>query len=162
MKKVRPALVLGALLLSTGCYRWVPAESGTVPVGTDVRATLTESGIQEATRLFGPDVEDVVGNLAYWNTDGVGLQREMRIQRDGFPSTTLLDTVRFQPQHLLNLEVKEFDGKNTVLLSLGIAGGAVLALLAGKSLGGGDDPEPPPPPIEEAILFRIPFSFGIR
>ena len=40
----RAGLILALLLTVSGCARWVPAQLGTVPPGTDVRLRLSEEG----------------------------------------------------------------------------------------------------------------------
>lgn len=164
MRILRSLLVLGAVALSSGCYRWIPAEPGSVPTGALVRAYLTDSGVVEARRTFGPGTGTVEGPLVGWDGSGFSLLVQSSLQRPGFPPTTLTDTVRFQSAHLAEMEMRELNGTRTLLLGVGLAGLGVAALLVAQSVGGesGQPGEGEGPPIEDAVVFRIPFGFGIR
>ena len=163
--------LLSFTLVSAGaCYRYVPSETGAVPPGTEVRARLTDAGEAEARQYLGPDVRSVTGSLVRWDGEGIGVLTKMTVSRAGFPSTTLTDTIRFLPQHLSGVDVKELDGKRTLWFTAGVVGAMVGAVLAAKHFGGssregGEEGGEGGGDIEASILvrvpvFRIPFNIG--
>lgn len=161
MRLVHPTLVLAALVLAGGCYRYVPAEPAQVPRGSQVRALLTDEGVAEMTRILGPDVLSLDGPLASWDGGGVALLRQTRIARQGFPATTFTDTLRLSPSHVAGLEVRELDGKRTAFFTAGVVMGAASTVLAALIFGGtpedpGEGGEIPP---DDLFQIRIPIGF---
>ncbi|UCC26465.1 MAG: hypothetical protein JSU98_05045 [Gemmatimonadales bacterium] len=164
MLNVRTSLVLGTLVLSSGCYRWVPTEPRAVSPNAEVRVVLTEAGAEEMTRYFGPDVEAVEGSLVSWDGQGVSLLRQVSVQQAGFMPTTMNDTIRLAPGHLAEVGVKELDGPRTAGFTALVLGTAAAALLVARAVGGSSDDsgEGGGPPIGESSAgFRIPFSLKI-
>lgn len=161
MKVVRIALVMTALALVSGCYRYVPIDPAAVPVGAKVQARLSTTGIDEMTRYFGPDVSVVRGPLVSWDVDGLSVLRQTVMRREGFLPTTVMDTLHLQPDHLLGVDTPELDGPRTAgLTAVILAGAAATTFLAAKVFGGipeevgeGGGPDP-----EATVLFRIPIG----
>ena len=162
MIKVLAVLFIFCLGFTAGCYRYVPMEQATAPSGTLVRARLTDDGAQEMQRYFGPGVVEVKGPLVSWNTEGMSLLWETFLRREGFPATTVTDTVSLLPQHLAGVDIRELDGARTAVFSVALLAGAVAAILAARTFGGepeegpeGGDLDP-----DDAVLFRIPIRIG--
>jgi len=157
--------LLGAsLLVSGGCYHYVPAVMDAVPPGADVRALLSGDGIEAMRGTFGPDVTSVKGPLVSWNEGGMGLLAELFVQREGFPGTTMTETIQLLPHHVARVELRELDGLRTAGFSAALVGAAAVALIAPGLIGGSteDSGEGGGPDPEAAILFRIPIGFGFR
>lgn len=158
----RSFLLLITLVSAGACYRYVPSETGAIPAGTEVRARLTDEGRAEARQYYGPDVTSVTGSLVRWDGEGIGLLTEMTLSRAGFPATVMTDTIRFLPQHLSGVDVKELDGKRTVYMGMGIVAGMATVLIASNVFGGGKEEGPGEGSGEEPeaalILFSIPFQ----
>ena len=57
MRIIRTTFVVTAIAVFGGCYRWVPTEQAAVPPGAEVRAMLTDAGVDEMRRYFGPWTE---------------------------------------------------------------------------------------------------------
>ena len=152
------------LALSGACYRYVPTERATAPPGSEVRAILTQDGISEMRRYFGPGVTSVEGPLVRWDEAGIGLLSEISMSRPGFPATTTTETLELLPHHLERMELRELDGKRTVGFAAGVVGVMAGALLAAQAIGGSsdDDGEGGGPEPEAAFAFRIPFGFWGR
>ena len=165
MKIARMACILAVMATASGCYTWVPVEPTAVPVGTEVRAVLTDSGAEGVRQYFGPDVTAVEGPLVSWNREGLRIMAETSVRRAGFMPTVMLDTLVVAQHQLLDLQIQEFSRKRTTWFTVGVVGGTVLAILAVKAFTGGSDEDPGEgggPPTDDAIVLRIPFSLGIR
>lgn len=163
MSIVRVALALSAIAATAGCYHWVPTEPSSLPPGTEVRAELTDAGMEEARRYFGPDVEAVEGPLVASDGEGLSLLFTTTLRREGFQPTTLSDTLRLQSRHLADVSRKELHGTKTAWFTAGVIGAAAGAVLAGKALTGSsdDDGEGGGPPTDDAFLIVIPFPLTI-
>jgi len=163
MRNITRFLILACLLLSGGCYRYVPTEMAAVPHGAEVQALLTGDGIEAMRGHFGPDVNSVKGPLASWDEEGMGLLAEMTLSRPGFPPTTLTDTIWLLPHHLAGVELRELDGKRTLGFTAAVLGAMAGAILAGRAWSGSsEDPNGGDPDPEAAIVFRIPFGIIFR
>ena len=165
----RSFLLLITLVSAGACYRYVPSETGAIPAGTEVRARLTDEGRAEARQYFGPDVTSVTGPLVRWDGEGIGLLTEMTLSRAGFPATVMTDTIRFLPQHLSGVDVKELDGKRTLWFTAGVAGAMAGAVIATRYFGGserdhegegGEGGDPEAAILVRFAIFRIPFRIG--
>jgi hypothetical protein len=159
-------LILGASsLISGGCYRYVPVEMGAAPRGAEVRAILTGDGVEAMRGKFGPDVTSVDGPLVDWDQGGVGILADYRVQRAGYPPTTLVDTVRILPNQLARMQVRELDKKRTLGFTAAVLGAMGGALWAGQTFGGGPEDtnnEGGDSGPDAAIVFRIPIGFVFR
>jgi len=174
MRSLKRFLVISvALIFSWGCYQYVPTESGIVPPGSEVRARLTDAGREEMRQYYGPGVEDVRGALVRWDQDGLGIMTELTLTRPGFPSTIMVDTLELLPQHVAGVDIREFDGKQSLWFTAGVVGGMAGAVLLARAVGGssgdegGGEGDPTDP--DAAILYRVPLlsipfkiGFGFR
>lgn len=164
MGKAITLLALTAAVLSAGCYRYVPANPAELTPGTHVRAALTDLGIDRMRAEFGPGVVSVDGPMVASSGGGVSVLRETYVRREGFPPTTVLDTLRIEPQHVMRVDVRQLNGPRTVLLAGGLAAGAMGALWAAHIFGGtgeGGGEGDGDPPDASVVLFRIPFRIGL-
>ena len=162
MSKVLTALFIVCLALTAGCYRYVPVEQAAAPSGTVLRARLTDAGAEEMRRYFGPGVMEVKGPLVSWNSEGMSLLNESFLRREGFPATTITDTLSLLPQHVAGVDIRELDGARTAVFSAALLAGAVATVFAAQIFGGapedggeGGDLDP-----DAAVLFRIPIRIG--
>ncbi|MGD2122941.1 MAG: hypothetical protein PVJ76_14405 [Gemmatimonadota bacterium] len=156
-------LALFALFFSGACYRYVPVERYQAPRGSEVRVILTMDGEDEIRGTFGPGVTFLDGPLVRWDAEGLGLSTDLSISRDGYPSTTMTDTIQLQPHHIARVELKELDGRRTAFFTAGVVGVAAVAIIAPSLVGGesddsgeGDDTDPD----AAIVLFRIPIRIG--
>lgn len=162
MSIIRATLVIAALAVIGGCYRYVPVDRARVLPGTEVRARLTDAGVEEMRSYFGPNVLSVKGPLVSWDGEGLALLIETSVQRAGFPPTSLTDTIRLLPYYVADVELQQLDGKRTAGFTAAMLGVAAAAVLAARAFGGsseglgeGEGPEP-----EAMTLFSIPFRIG--
>jgi hypothetical protein len=162
MSKVLTALFIVCLCFTAGCYRYVPLEEAVAPSGTLLRARLTDAGAEEMQRYFGPGVVEVKGPLVSWNDEGLSMLRETFLRREGFPATTVTDTLSLLSQHLAGVDVRELHGTRTAVLSVAILAGVVATVFAAQIFGGGAEtgPEGGDDDPDAAVLFRIPIRIG--
>lgn len=162
MNIFRTALVIVALAVTGGCYRYAPADRlGLVP-GVELRARLTDAGVEEMRGYFGPGVLSVKGPLVSWDADGLALLTQTSIQREGFRPTFLTDTIRLLPHYMLGVDRKELDGKRTAAFTASILAGTAAIVLVTRSFGGNSensgDSEPRDP--DATVLFSVPLRIG--
>ena len=163
MSNVRTTLVIAALAVTAGCYRYVPAERARVVPGAELRARLTDAGVEEMRRYFGPNVLSVEGPLVSWDGEGLALLSETSVQRAGFPATFMTDTIQLLPHYVADVEFQKLDGKRTAGFTAAILGGAAAAILASRAFGGSSEGEGGGGPEPEAmILLSIPLRIGFR
>lgn len=149
-------LFLVTVALTPACYRWVPAEPGVVPPGTEVRVRTTVEAMDDLARIHGEGIAEFRGPVVTWNDEEVSLLTEVLLQRPGFPATTLADTVRLRQDQVENISVPELSVSRTVAMVAGVIGGAAGVLLLTRSFGGDIETNTGDPPIDEAVVFRIP------
>ena len=65
----RAGLTLILLLTVSGCARWVPAQLGTVPPGTDIRLRLSEDGAAQLEEMTGARAAELTGELLQWEPE---------------------------------------------------------------------------------------------
>jgi hypothetical protein len=155
----RLRIALAAPLLLCGCYRYVPAELGAVPVGQDVRVHLTRQamiGIEELPDLERPLVS---GTLVRLESERLFLRVPVAARQVGFHTDLIGQDVGIPTTGIVQLEQRRLDPLGTGLLVAGTAAtaAAVITLIL-ESRRGTEDPGPPP--IEE---LRVPlFSLRFR
>lgn len=152
--------LVGAVALA-GCYRYVPAEIGATPPGTDVQLLVTRAGTEEAD-LAGAlrGGEPRVRGTVVAREDDVLLVRVPVAQRqDGFIVNRIDQAVRFPIGEIVSLQRREL---NPLTTSLAI-GGAVVGVGAAFAVLGnplkGSTPEPPGPD-ELFLSFPVPLPLG--
>ncbi len=158
-------MILGAsLLLAGGCYRYVPVEMDAVPPGAEVQAHLTGDGIEAMQGELGPNVTFLKGPLVSWDEEGMGVSAGLFLQREGYPGTTMTETIQLLPHHVARVELRELDGLRTAGFTAALLGAAAVAIIAPNHIGGSsEDPgEGGGPNPEASIIFRFFFGLGFR
>lgn len=130
----RVLALFGALLLS-GCYTYLPVSSA--PPGSPVRVVLpvetrTSTGAVTRSTLA------VEGTLVSAG-DTIEVATESTEQVGNFRQVSLLDTLRVPASEVDALELREFSGTRTAVLTGLVTAGAVLILVGiVDSLGGSE------------------------
>ena len=152
-----PILVL--LMAVSGCARWVPAELGTVPPGSDVRLRLSEDGAANVEEMTGDRAAEVTGELLQW-------EPEVLLSTALAPTGARVDPGLRQrlvvdPANVVGIDVREVDRTRTGFLVGGVvavAGSAIVWALVNIIRGSEGAPTQPPTdvPSEPFVRFRVP------
>jgi len=101
--------------------------------------------------------------LVRWDSEGLGLLTDLSISREGYPATTMTETIQLQPHHIARVELRELDGRKTAFFTAGVVGVAAVAAFVPSLIGGESDESgegDPTDPDAAIVLFRIPIRFG--
>ena len=149
-------LLLTSLVLSQGCYRYVAARPGEVPMGTEVRLHVSPDAATRVEPVVGTGLQQLDGQLESWGNEVVLAVRVPA--SEGGVDRALRNRIVFSPNEVLAIEVRERDRAKTTLLAVGLGAvgvGAVVAALSGV-FGGSQNTDPPVEEDSRVPLFRVP------
>jgi len=155
------AALLLAVLGAPGCYRYVPTDFLTVPVGQDVRLVVIPDQIDDLAEIRTQDdaIPVVAGTVL--GRDGQDLLVLVPIARrqEGFQTRVLSQSIRVPATAIVRAELKLLDkGKTVGAMALGLAGLAGL-VFAGLEVRGGETPQPDDDPPELRLtIFSLPIG----
>ncbi|MCY4647267.1 MAG: hypothetical protein OXE73_10380 [Gammaproteobacteria bacterium] len=155
---MRTGLALILLLTVSGCARWVPAQLGTVPPGTDVRLRLSEDGAEQLEEMTGAGTTEVTGELLQW-------EPEVLVSTALGPSAMRLDPglrqrLVLDPDNVVAIDVREVDRTRTGLLVGGVvavAGSAIAWALVNIIRGSEGAPTSPTTDVPQEPFVRLRF-----
>lgn len=162
MSVARWALGCSAMMLSTGCFGYVPATLDSVPVGAHVRAMLSTEGQIILRDRIGIDAQVLQGELLENGRDTVLLAvRSSTISDEFGGQRPLFQRIDIPTSHILRVDLRRVDPVRTGALVGATAGGAVLVIIQafGDRNPGQIDPNGGGP--DERIsswISRLPFS----
>ena len=143
----RAGLTLVLLLTVSGCARWVPAQLGTVPPGTDVRLRLSEDGVARIEETTGASTAQVTGELLQWEPEV--LLSTALAPAGARVSPGLRQRLVVDPDDVLGIDVREVDRTRTGLLVGGVVAAAASAITwAVINILQGSEGAPGTPPTE--------------
>lgn len=155
----RAGLTLILLLIVSGCARWVPAQLGTVPPGTDVRLRLSEDGAAQLEEMTGARAAELTGELLQW-------EPEVLVSTALAPTGARVDPglrrrLVVDPANVVGIDVREVDRTRTGFLVGGVvavAGSAIAWAVVNIIRGSEGAPTTPPTdgPQEPFVRFRFP------
>jgi hypothetical protein len=152
---LRGVTIVAIALVASGCFRYVPAELGTLPAGNEVRLELTRVGfaqLPELPNVAGPDLN---GTLVRVEPDRLFLRVPVNVRLDGLVTQTVQQELAIPAGDIVQMEHRVLSRGRTAL-SVG-AGLATLGVIFLSFHDGGDDtPELPnrPPEEEAGVGFR--------
>lgn len=113
----RKSLVLAAAAaLSAGCYAYLPPPQAARPlVGSDVQATLTDSGAVVLAAKVGPQVEQLRGRVIAEQPGVLTLAMDEAVQRDGNGVAWKHESLEVPRPLIQKVEVREFSPSRTAL-----------------------------------------------
>jgi hypothetical protein len=150
------ALLCAAALLS-GCFSYVPATLGTIPVGQQVQVHLSPRAQVELSQS-GTRVESAVkGTLAERRDNQILLKVPIATDREGFFRSDIERDLSVAETDIVGIELRQFSGSRTALAVGGAVGAGaliVITVIAASRIGSG----PPGTGIEDLRipLFSVP------
>ena len=155
------AALLLTVLGASGCYRYVPTDFLTAPVGQDVRLVVIPDQIEDLAEIGRQDDAIPVVEGTVVGRDGQDLLVRVPIARrqDGFQTQVLGQSIRVPASAIVRAELKLLDkGKTVGATALGLAGLAGL-VFAGLEVRGEETPFPDDDPPELRLtIFSLPIG----
>jgi hypothetical protein len=139
--------IAAAVLLWSGCFSYMPADPGALPVGSHVRVQLTRLGVAALPEVLDQSGPRLAGTLVWTNND----QLMLRVPAVVDPSNAGLgQQVVIPTQNVVSFETRRFSSTRTALV---VGGGITLAALlyAGLESGRPANPEDPEEPEVEGM-----------
>jgi hypothetical protein len=133
MRSLPNGLLLLGLALSA-CHKYTPINSAAVPVGAEVRAHLTERGLQQLEFVPRRDVWEVDGALLGVNDRDLVLSITLPADPRATSRRNLSQTITLTRDDYVGLDLKEPDHTRSALVVGGIGavfGAVALAILSG-------------------------------
>ena len=153
-----PVLAVAALILS-GCYKYVPVETGAAPSGEEVRVLVTRQGAAEYSEVAALDgrIPELRGNVVGYEGSDLLLAVEVASPQVGFRSISLRQTVRIPTGEILSIDHRMLDKGLTAAVVGGVAaaGTAMMLMIIDAS---GRPPGPNPDPEFLVNLWSIPIG----
>lgn len=157
---LRGAALVAVLLVSSGCYRYVPADVMVTPPGTEVRLLVTADGAEELEQVteVDPALPRVNGTMIELDGSEVVLNVPIARREGGFVTGMLEQRVRLPSDEIVSFERRELNGTTTAIATVGtaVAIGGLFALLSQSLLGDNGDPGEPP----DEFTFGFSFPWG--
>jgi hypothetical protein len=145
-----------AIVLSLGCYKYVPASMDAVPIGANVRAHLSTGSQIDLSSVLGSETRSVDAKLLDKNSQSVVLSVRSSAPRPGYQ--TLYQHVDIPRRDVLRFEIRQTDVAKTVGLA-GLIGGAaawiVVRLFEGGEPGRPESPTTQPEENAQAWMLQM-------
>jgi hypothetical protein len=130
------AVVAAGSVFITGCYRFTPAETASLGVGTVIRLHLTDDGSAAVAAYVGPRMELLDGTLTEFAGDTVVVVKlQETTSRGGAVTEWAGETVRVPRRGVASADRREKSPTRTGILAAAIVV-AVVVIGAGFSLFG--------------------------
>ncbi len=159
MRPLAFCAVVGALVTLPACYRQVPLETATPPVGETLVFEITDRGRVGLGDRLGPRVDEIEGRLVRAEGEELVINVFRVAAVDGTRSRWSGEQVRLDRDYVGRVSARELSKTRTWLLAAGVTT-AVVALIATQSLTGlfnDDDPDPDPSPPSSILKLRLNF-----
>jgi hypothetical protein len=143
---MRGNVMLVAVVVCTGCFRYVPIETQPLPQGAEVVATLAVPGEARLHNVTLHDVTVARGRVLFADGDSVVVE-SLRLETvSGTDYRGEGALVTLQRRQLAHLTRRRVSGVKTGLM-LGAGAGVIVLLVTsvGALFGGGDSAVEPPP-----------------
>ena len=132
-------LALG-LLVTPGCYRYLPAGLSPPGLGTRIRVHLTEIGTTELSGYLGPRIAAVDGHLVALTDTSYVLSVTGVVSETGAEEFWANERAELTRSAVARVEQRRLDRTRTTLTSAALAGLVVGAVVAGNGGFGGGSP----------------------
>lgn len=159
---LRSLVLMSALMMSTGCYRYIPTEAGLVPEGDGVRVMVTRLGAEQFSQVIpeGSRSGMISGTMRGIENDDLLLSVSVGERREGFMTSALTQTIRVPLGEVMDVDRREFDGLATGAV-VGVAAAGVAAIIFGiiEAFGSGGPSDEGDPPVDFTFgLFSLPIG----
>lgn len=114
------------VLLTTGCYSYVPLDAGQVQPESRVRAYLSEVGSRELAIALGQGVQAVDGIVYRIEADTLGVAVRSVLTRQNFEQYWNGEGVSVPASMVVRLEERRFSKMRSALLAGGLVVGSYL------------------------------------
>jgi hypothetical protein len=158
----RRAGLLGALLLSSGCFSYVPGDLRNISPEHEVRLELTRVGFAQLPEIPNHPGPDLSGMVVRQEASQLWLRVPVAIRADGMVTGTVQQDVVIPQGDILKIEQRVFSKRRTAVVAAGGVG-VLVGLIAAFGSGGPPVGEEPPKPIDEeagsgsrAVVASIP------
>ena len=145
------------VLVASGCYTYVPLETGNPPVGERLSFQITDRGRVELGDSFGAGLARVEGRLTSVDARNYALNVFRVTQLNGARSTWSGESVRLDREFVGQVQRRQLSRTRTMALVGGVAVG-VVALVASERLIGafsGDPEEEVPVDPISSLVGRV-------
>jgi hypothetical protein len=147
-------LLLGGVLVTGGCYRYVPLETTTPPLGETMLFHITDRGRVGLSDRFGAGLVRVEGRLTSIDARDYVMNVFRIAQLDGARSMWSGESVRLDREFVGQVHRRQLSRSRTLALA-GVITAAAAALVASTNLigafSGDDEGEPPVDPISSLV-----------
>ena len=146
------ALRLSILVLSLGCFRYVPAALETVPVGSRLRALISTEAQLRLRDSMGLDARELRGTLVEQGDGHLLLQVRTGSGSPELGGQPLEQRIVVSPGDLLRVDVRRLSPFRTGLTLAVFVGAATVVVYEAFVKGNPGTPEPPPGSMPEQIV----------
>lgn len=143
---MRSFSIVLAVFFVQGCYAYIPVTTTAPVVGTNLRATLTDSGTAALSGYLGPRIASVDGRLESTTDSSLTLAVAVVRSRSADESFWKGERITLRRDLIASMEQRKLSRPRTAL-SLGgaLAIIATAAVVSGGKSGGTPGGNPPPP-----------------
>ncbi len=146
----RWAAGLVLIVLVSGCYRSVPLETSTPPIGQTVSFIISDVGRVRLADRLGPGVTRIEGRVVGVEPEEYQISVFRIAQIDGGVSQWTGETIRLDRGFVDRLQGRQLSKKRTWILAAGVTAGVALFIatrgLSGVFQGEDDPGDPTDPP----------------
>jgi hypothetical protein len=159
------AVLVAAVAMGAGCYRYVPVSPRTPEPGSVVRMDVSDQAATQLTGVLGPGVLSLNGLVLAQEDQTISLLVSSYNTRRNAELSGSNDPVRLSVDQITHLEQKRLDKGRSFLLGAAFVGGAIaITTIFGKDdrVLEPDDPNDPGPIQRRRSIKAVPAIFRIR
>lgn len=153
-------LLLLALALISGCYRYIPIEPSAARPNEEVRIRLSPPAASRLAAEFGASTSTLNGQLRPQGPDSLGLSIQISRLAGGVALGDMRQMLVFGQSEVLDVSRREMSRGRTALAAAGVVAVFVFLVSSVIQIGdenpGPEEPPPPPPPAGLQRILRIP------
>ena len=157
----RVAWATSLVLVLAGCFKYVPTDFATAPVGEDVRLVVNRERVVDLSELALEDdpVPILQGTLIRREDTSLVVRIPVGMREVGFHALTLGQSIRVPADAIISAELRVLDGPETAGVLAGTVAAAVALLFLGMEAINDQAPIPgEDPPDLRLNLISIPIG----